>query len=78
MDHIEEAFRSLRNQWFRTRLASHAPEREWEDEEQQEARLRRNMELKEKFDKDTDAIVSGEHIIVAPFCAVDLGKKRAI
>lgn len=78
MDHIEKAFRKLRDQWFLNRISSPAAEREWEDEEQQEARMRRNMELKERFDEDTDAIVAGEHIIVAPFCAADLGKKREI
>jgi len=78
MDHLELAFRELRDQWFLTRLASHSPEREWEDEDQEEIRLRWNRERKEKFDKDTDAIVAGEHIIVAPFCAADLGKKRVV
>jgi hypothetical protein len=72
MTPAEKAFRQLRADWFVQHLEEHPHEREWEDETHTDLRERRNVELRAKFDQQTDGILSGEEYPIAPRCANDL------
>ena len=60
------AFRRLRDSWFCQMLEVHAPEREWEEEDKSEDRERQNLKNKQEFDRQTEAILSGESFPIAP------------
>lgn len=70
---LENAFRELRAVWFREHMTRRGPEREWETAEQEQARDRRNEQLRQRYDADTEAILRGEGRTVAPRCEADLG-----
>lgn len=70
----EDAFRRLREYWFDNKMASHAHERVWEDEETERIRNDWNTCVKKQYDKDTEEILAGKPINVAPRCPADLGK----
>lgn len=67
-----DAFRQLREAWFRTQLQLDAHEREWESEASESQRLAYNAEMKAIFDADTEAIIRGENRPIAPTCWHDL------
>ena len=69
------AFRQLREAWFVSNLASHAHEREWEDEDQEKRREASNQVTKQLYDKQTEMIVNGDEVPkfrIAPTCGHDL------
>lgn len=70
----DEAFRELRERWFNQVIRSHAHERIWEEDAETQVREDHNRLMKAKFDKDTEAILSGEERAIAPRCLNDLGK----
>lgn len=74
---LEQAFIELREQWFNEFLARKPPERAWEESKFTESRRgSRNIELKQKFDAQTKAIIKGECYNVAPRCEDDLNVRR--
>lgn len=72
LDVVVSAFVKLREAWYYARLTRCAPEREWETEEQEADRVGHNLTMKLQYDKDTDAIMRGEHREIAPHCAAQL------
>jgi hypothetical protein len=66
--------RKLRIAWFNTVLRYRSYEREWEDEEHQQARRRLNDELFAKYDSQTEALLSDAIDVppVTPTCAADM------
>lgn len=73
---LDEAFRILRGSWFNSHLRSNSHERVWENEEEGDAREKRNEELKKRFDEETEAIINGEPYSVDPYCEHDMYKIR--
>lgn len=76
-ERISEAFRKLRDAWFARHLAARAPEREWEDEDEQERRESRNAAAKQLFDQQTEMILRGDDVPshrVHPSCLHDLSR----
>ena len=67
---LEQAFKKLREKWFYSQLEEKPQEQVWEDEEDGDLREARNQALKERFDKDTQRIIEGEDVLVAP-CRFD-------
>jgi hypothetical protein len=75
---LVDAFREIRRQWFAIHIQSHAPEREWEDEEHERRRLSDNAEMRQLFDQQTEAIVRQSDCLgvkVCPLCYDDLLRK---
>lgn len=72
---IEDAFRKLRRTWFNYHLMSRCGERDWEDETQSELRERNNQYLLEKYNNQTERIINGEDLNIAPICAFDMTEK---
>ena len=70
----KQLFREVRKAWFFKVLYQSPPEREWETEEAELNRLANNHDMQERFDVDTEALLSGEDRMIAPRCSNDLGK----
>lgn len=56
----EKAFRKLCEKWFNAHVAEEPHPREWESEEQMEAREARNAAKKQEFDEETERMIRGE------------------
>jgi hypothetical protein len=69
---IQNAFRILRESWFYRILYSSPHERDWEDEEQEKSREINNIRSKNLFDNQTERIIAGEILPVAPMCNADM------
>lgn len=64
---LENAFRELRLKWFNRVLRSYSQERVWEDEEEYDLRIKHNELLLEKYNEQTERIINGEKLDVAPY-----------
>lgn len=69
-------FRELRTAWFNAKLLSRPPEREFEDEEREAMRIKSNIEDKQSYDLDTEAILQGKNRNIVPTCLADIGPKE--
>lgn len=58
-DNLEQLVRRLRDELFQKTEYQHAHEREWEDEDQENARERSNDEAKKEWDAETDEMIRG-------------------
>lgn len=72
---LEDTFRKLRLIWFNYHLMSRPSEREWEEETRSELRERNNQYLLEKYNNQTERIIKGEDLNIAPTCAFDMTEK---
>ena len=64
--------RELRRAWFARHLASHPPEREWEDEARESLRASQNDALRAKYDDQTEALLEGQNVPLTPVCWNDM------
>ncbi len=69
------AFWELRAAWFDKTLHQYAHPREWEDVDAERSRKEHNKTGRKRFDMDTDAILAGKPLVIAPSCIADLRKK---
>lgn len=70
-------FRKLREAWFNHCVALKAHEREWESEEAEQIRLENNRDTKEEYDRQTEALLSGEEkYLINPVCSYDIDKNK--
>lgn len=63
-----DAFRELRRQWFYQFLASRAPESDAETELQERLRIGNDLELRDIYDAQTEAIIRQENCLGIPVC----------
>lgn len=71
MGRLEDDFRELRQRWFSRVIADRGPEREWEGQQREAERIRRNDEMRQVYDRQTEDIIAGESFPVAPACPAD-------
>jgi len=56
-DNLEQLVRRLRDELYQKTEYRHAHEREWEDEDAENARERSNAEAKREWDAETDEMI---------------------
>lgn len=56
---LESFFRQLRLEWFKHHLMQRPHERDCEDSNREELRLKNNADLLEKFNAQTESILNG-------------------
>jgi len=69
---LPDAFRRLRAHWFGRHIHNRGDS--WETDGGQLLRMRRNLEVREKFDRQTESLINGggRDCWIVPTCADDM------
>jgi hypothetical protein len=70
--HLHEAFRQLREEWFRTKLLVRPHERVWETQEESDRREKDNEKLHKEYNLQTEEIILGKSLDVSPITPIDV------